>query len=645
MKIILKATACLLSTAATLLLAVTCLAQDMVPRYYDMGSPTLADIWVDPVNGNDANTGAARSQALRTINAAWNAIPANTTMTATGYRIQLVSGTYPEGSLPVYWEGRYGTYQYPIVIQAADGAGTAILRQDLNIHDCRYLYLVDFAVTAGGNNIIHAEGCTNMLLHGLTLQGSTDTTQEVIKMNQCRNLYVEDSDVSGAYWMALDFVACQYGHIVGSRFHNADWVIYLKGGSAYFRVEANRIYDGGTCGFLAGMGTGFEFMSSPWLHYECSDVKFINNVIHDIEGAGMGVNGGYDILLAYNTLYRVGSRSHALEAVFGARSCDGDTARCSEYLAAGGWGTAATGVSESIPNRNVYFYNNIIYNPSGFQSAYTHLAVYGPRTPTAGSNIPSPAEADTNLRFRGNIFWNGTSAMPLGIGEEGQGGQASNPTCNPDQFRADNSVNTLQPELVNPAGNDLRPITSGNVFSAATFTIPDFTGGDRPSPPTETEGNLVNTVTRDFFGNTRAAGSPPGAYASEGSTNATTDPVPVVYANSMTGAVTIASSDTLSVTISLNPNASAGSNADWWLLAQAAGTWYYCDFISTGGAWLPGLSVSWQGPLFSLASTGVLSISGLNAGTFEIYFGVDTVMDGQITADHLFYSKVTVTVH
>ena len=32
-------------------------------------------------------------------------------------------------------------------------------------------------------------------------------------------------------------------------------------------------------------------------------------------------------------------------------------------------------------------------------------------------------------------------------------------------------------------------------------------------------------------------------------------------------------------------------------------------------------------------------------GTYTFYFGVDTVMDGQLTFDHLFYDTVVVAVH
>ena len=40
-----------------------------------------------------------------------------------------------------------------------------------------------------------------------------------------------------------------------------------------------------------------------------------------------GLIGSYNVLLAWNTLYRVGRRSHAIELVQGSRSCGGDTVR------------------------------------------------------------------------------------------------------------------------------------------------------------------------------------------------------------------------------------------------------------------------------------------------------------------------------
>lgn len=157
------------------------------------------------------------------------------------------------------------------------------------------------------------------------------------------------------------------------------------GGSANFLVAENEIYDCGTGGYTAGQGTGFQYMVSPWLYYEAMHIKFVNNIVRNTQGAAVGVcnimpaavcfvfgrwrmvalvalwscgsfdqnvpvpvllrvtrkqlngaagvNGGYNIVMAFNTFYNVGSRSHTVEFVFGSRSCDSDSSatRCDTY--------------------------------------------------------------------------------------------------------------------------------------------------------------------------------------------------------------------------------------------------------------------------------------------------------------------------
>jgi hypothetical protein len=60
----------------------------------------------------------------------------------------------------------------------------------------------------------------------------------------------------------------------------------------------------GQAGLRVGQGTGFEFMSTPWMQYEACGMKMTNNIIFDVWGAGLGVIGGYSVLVALNSLYR-----------------------------------------------------------------------------------------------------------------------------------------------------------------------------------------------------------------------------------------------------------------------------------------------------------------------------------------------------
>lgn len=488
-------------------------AQSM-ERFYNIGNPVVKDIWVDPVKGNDGRSGATREQALKTVERAWFMIPARKAFKSTGYRIMLVPGTYTTG-VPEYWESRWGTFQFPVILQSSGGV---VNFRSLNIFDCRYFYIIGLSVKAGGGDVLHCEKCDHFLIRQTKVIGAEPETfnvQETLKVNQSKYVYVENSDISGAWDNAIDFVSVQYGHVQSNKIHNAgDWCIYNKGGSAYLRIEGNEIYDCGTGGYTAGQGTGFEYMTSPWLHYEAYDIKVINNVIHDTRGAGLGVQGGYNILMAYNTLYKVGSYSHAIEIGFGLRGCDGDIAKCQANLNAGGWGTNQRndGTNEQpIPNRNVFIYNNILYNPAPFRSTYQHFYIAGPRKPASNSHIPNPSKTDQNLQIKGNVIWNGPKNLLLGIAPD-SGCQNSNPSCNKSQILSQNTINKVQPQMVSPATGNFHPVAGGNMFSALTFAVPNFAGGDRPQPPVSPAGNLSNLISRDRNAAPRSSPTPPGAY-------------------------------------------------------------------------------------------------------------------------------------
>ena len=500
-------------------------AQVMNPRYLDTGAPAYTDIWVDPIHGSDVNDGLTRAHAVRSVSTAWQMVPVSTPLSH-AYRILLCRGDYPESSFPSanWFELRQGTFAHPVVFQAADGRHTARVHAYLQFDHCSYLYLIDLDFVTdpgygGGGNVIHYSNDDHMLLHGCTLNGwdgSVRQPQETLKVNQCQYMYVEDCDISNAFWMGLDYVAVQYGHIQGNKIHDTDNdCLMVKGGSAYLRIEGNEVYNVGQCGLVAGQGTTFGFMVTPWLHYEVYDTKFINNVVHDVQNAGIAARGDYNVLFAHNTFYRVGIDQNSGGGLIlcspGGRVCQGDLDICLALHNLGGWGQTTIGEeSECIPNRNVFIYDNIFYNPD-LHTLWGHFVFFGPQIPPAGSNIPSPVKSDDNVQIKGNIFWDGPSGWPSGI-DDGTGCQPSNPTCNESLLYSQNAINTVKPQFVDPVHGNFRPLPGGNVYHAATFAIPSFAGNDRQPHPLAPLGNLSNTNARDFTGAPRTSMTPPGAY-------------------------------------------------------------------------------------------------------------------------------------
>lgn len=534
----------------------------LAPNPYNIGSPTLIELWVNPVTGRNSNNGLTPAAPLKTITAAWNKIP-SAPLTTTGYRINLQPGTYPcEPAEPNNCQNNFGnrtgTYAFPIIIRAYNGPGTVTIRGGFDMANVSYLYLIDLTLRGGtplptnssGNNLLHLASVDHILLRGLTLDGpdcdndSCNNLQEVLKVNQAQYLYVENSVIGGAWHSAVDYFVVQYGHFINNNIHTAgQWCMYIKGGTSYLRIEGNEFHN---CqlGFSAGQSGNFAMMRSPWLHYDAYDIKFINNILHDLPGVGLSVGGGYNILFAYNTLYRVGISTDngypLFDIIRGERGCNATDELplpvpvCRAFTGSGGWGpNFYTENRPAIPNRNVYIYNNIIYNPTPSRTLYTHFNILEPLArPSGFVNMPNPILTDDNLQIRGNVIWNGDSSMPLGI-EGTRACAAGNPTCNEAQLRADNAINTIKPTLGNPAGGDFHP-NSGWISSVTTYAIPDFSWTDiTPLSPSVPIGNNSNTVSTDFEGVARSTINPPGAYYRSAVPIVRTAPVLTAPANAL----------------------------------------------------------------------------------------------------------------
>ena len=103
--------------------------------------------------------------------------------------------------------------------------------------------------------------------------------------------------------------------------------------------------------------------------------------------------------------------------------------------------------------------------------------------------------------------------------------------------------------------------------------------------------------------------------------------------------------DYLSVKVQLNAGSMKGHDADWWVVPMTPLSppedWYYFDLHS---GWMPGITVTYQGPLFDLSPYEVLLTRGLPLGNYTVYFGVDMNMNGSLDMDQAFYDYVPVTI-
>lgn len=399
------------------------------------------DIWV-ATDGNNASKGT-KASPLRTLEVAWNRVPDRKAKV----NIYLTSGDYTNSS-PNYWELKSGDIN--IIAKGRSAADKAeVILPAVNIYRVKGLNFT--GITFRGD--IHCELCKGFGLRNVS--ANLQDAWEVIKINQSKGVYIRGSRFSGAGDNVLDLVAVQNAKIIDNRFSDAgDWCAYAKGGSANVIVKNNLFQRCGTGGFTAGQGTGFQFMTAPWIRYEAYDVRVIGNTVRDTEGAAFGVNGGRNVSFIRNSALNVGQRSHVIEVGFGQRSCDGAPGadktrlRCGINLRKGGWGTtkqdSAPGGIINIPNRNVRFIGNVISSPSNtYDGNQQILSIRGKLDYQPGSNVPKGSSGDQGLVFRKNIVWVSPKNLNIGIGDDAC--RSSNPTCNLKQLRANNRFNKVQP--------------------------------------------------------------------------------------------------------------------------------------------------------------------------------------------------------
>ena len=124
----------------------------------------------------------------------------------------------------------------------------------------------------------------------------------------------------------------------------------------------------------------------------------------------------------------------------------------------------------------------------------------------------------------------------------------------------------------------------------------------------------------------------------------TSSPVCYIRANGSDSAITVPSGSPVSIAIALDSGDQAGQNADWWVIKYGPDGWSYLGISEGSLLFLPGLLVTYPGPLFNFPSFEIFNTSGLPVGAHIFCFAVDLNMNSSLDTSPLYYDWVSVNV-
>lgn len=99
--------------------------------------------------------------------------------------------------------------------------------------------------------------------------------------------------------------------------------------------------------------------------------------------------------------------------------------------------------------------------------------------------------------------------------------------------------------------------------------------------------------------------------------------------------------DNILIDVAIAGNAHVGALVDWWVYADTPKGLYYYDVSGGQRVWRRGLSVTHQGPLFNFNPFAMVNTAGLPAGTYTVYFEIDSNMNG-VKEDPSYYDAIPV---
>ncbi|MBI2438527.1 MAG: right-handed parallel beta-helix repeat-containing protein [Lentisphaerae bacterium] len=497
-----------------------------------------------------------------------------------------------------------------------------------------------------GQIMILIDGKSYLRIMGLEIQNSTGLTDGsgIRLLGACQNIEILSNvihDLRGASAMAITV----YGTastpatnitIRGNQVYDCDpapsEAIALNGNISGFEVALNTVHDVNNIGIDL---IGGETDISPY--GECRNgVCRLNRVYRarssyeDGYAAGIYVDGGRNIVVERNCVYEcdvgleVGAENSGVVVTGVVVRANLIFNNDKAGLAFGGYDASRGRVSQCRFNNNVCYKNDTLQTGNG------ELWIQWASSNVVENNIFYCGAQNLLLNSQGGNQANGLD-YNLWFSEAGAGAVAF--SWNGADYAGYESYRSATTQ-------DAHSVFADPAFSAEAATNFSVTAAS----PVINAGDPAFTAAgdeTDYAGNQRVVDGriDIGAYEY----NATANPAPTILANGATGTVILGRSDALRLEVALAAGGQAGQQADWWVVAQAPGGWYYYDYVS-GLGWRPGVGVTFRGELLDLPNYEILNIAGLAEGTYVVYFGVDTIPDGQVSYSSLYYSSVTILV-
>lgn len=187
------------------------------------------------------------------------------------------------------------------------------------------------------------------------------------------------------------------------------------------------------------------------------------------------------------------------------------------------------------------------------------------------------------------------------------------------------------------------PLT-GTISASGAFNL---TGSGTAAGFSNVSSSFVGTATSTGYTGTITVGTKGELYGVPISwkvtiSNAAATAMPAVRMNGFRHDFSALAPDLLRLSVSMKAGAQAGKSVDWWLVAVGPSGVLHFNLATM--SWQSGLAPTYTGPLGDLPFFA-LPYSSFPKGTYDVYFGFDTIPNGSLDVQAITYDVVHVVVN